>query len=201
MSQSDSLHQIVEKPPIRQKRAEWDLADCDKVHHGFAYPVFASGSIKPHATHAFAPDWANLVPSLISKLASDVAEKKKLELRFNLFEIQINNLQIRLHKLESAQTKIVPINTFAPEPYELLKPILVAVQSVEDEFEAGWFDANIHTEGANEEEAVKNLKSLILDYFDSFSGEPIEKLGPEPSRQLSVLSQFIQKKSEKIRPG
>jgi hypothetical protein len=195
MSQSDSLHQIFVKSPTRQRAAEWDLADCDRIPRGFTYPFFASGAPKAHATHAFSPDWASVVPSLIAKLASDVAEKKKLELRFNLFEILTNDFQIRLHKLESAQTKIVPINTFAPEPYELLKTFLVSVQSVEGGFEAGWYDANIHTTGENEEEAVSNLKSLILDFFDSLSKESQEKLGIEPKRQLAVIRTFIKRAS------
>jgi hypothetical protein len=112
-----------------------------------------------------------------------------------LFEILTNDFQIRLHKLESAQTKIVPINTFAPEPYELLKTFLVSVQSVEGGFEAGWYDANIHTTGENEEEAVSNLKSLILDFFDSLSKESQEKLGIEPKRQLAVIRIFIKRAS------
>ena len=195
MSQSDSLHPTFVKPSTRQRSAEWDLADCDRVPRGFTYPVFVSGAPKVHATHEFSPDWASVVPSLIAKLASDVAEKKKLELRFNLFEILINEFQIRLHKLESAQTKIVPINTFAPEPYELLDTFLVSVQSVEGGFEAGWYDANIHTTGENEEEAVSNLKSLILDFFDSLSKEHHEKLGIEPKRQLAVIKTFIKRAS------
>jgi hypothetical protein len=34
---------------------------------------------------------------------------------------------------------------------------------------------------------LRNLKSLILDLFDSLSSEPAENLGPAPSRQLAVL--------------
>ncbi len=90
-------------------------------------------------------------------------------------------------------TQCVPINTFAPEPYELIRPILVAVHRAQGGFNAGWFDANIHSSGANEEEAVANLKSLILDFFDSFSKEPPEKLGPEPTRQLAILRQFLRR--------
>ncbi len=139
------------------------------------------------------PDWTEVVPELIEKLASDIADKKKLELRFNLLAILAKELEARVHKLESAQTKIVTIDTFAPEPYSLLKPFHVSVQSVHNGFEAGWFDANIHTSGANEEEAVSNLKSLILDFFDGLSKEPNETLGPEPKRQIAVLKTFIQK--------
>lgn len=200
MRQSDSLHQMFVKSPAHQRSAEWDLAECDKPLRGFTYPIFTSRSSKTHARRTFSPDWASAVPGLIAKLASDVAEKKKLELRFNLLEMLTNDFQARLHKLESTQTKIVPINTFAPEPYELLKTFLVSVQSIEGGFEAGWYDANIHTTGENEEEAVSNLKSLILDFYDSLSKEPPERLDLEPTRQLIVIKQFIQRNSEKTCP-
>lgn len=195
MSQSDSPFEVFEKPLTRQGKEGWDLMDCDKPLRGSKHPFFSRGEAKPHVSHAFSPDWANVVPDLIVKLVSDVAEKKKMELRFNLLEILTNDFQTRLHKLESVQTKIVPINTFAPEPYELLKTFLVSVNSVEGGFEAGWYDANIHTSGDNEEEAVANLKSLILDFFESFSKEQPDNLGVEPKRQLAVIKTFIKRAS------
>jgi hypothetical protein len=186
MSPNNSPFGIFETYLSRQKTTKWDLADCDR------HPRVIKRRLPPHA---YAPNWATEVPNLIIKLVSEVAEKKKLELRFNLLEILAGELQARVHKLESSKTAIVPINTFAPEPYSLSKPILVSVQSAGDEFEAGWFDANIHSGGDNEEEAVSNLKSLILDYFDSLSKEPEEKLGIEPRRQLAVMKAFIQNKT------
>jgi hypothetical protein len=195
MSQSDTSFKFLEKSAPREKRAEWDLMECDKPPRGFKYPFFSRGVAKAHGLHEFSPDWANVVPSLITKLVSDVAEKKKLELRFTLLEILVKELKARVDSLESSQSKIVPVNTSAPEQYELLKPILVTVQLVEDEFEASWFDANIHSSGDNAENAVSNLKSLILDYFDSFSKEPNEKLGIEPKRQFAVIKTFIAKKA------
>ncbi len=143
---------------------------------------------------AYSEDWAEGALAAIAELHSIASERKKNELRLNLLEITIADLKSRIQKLISLQTKIVPINTFAPEPYELLKSFNVTVQPTEDDFEVGWYDANIHTGGQNEEEAVSNLKSLILDLFDSFSREPSEKLGPEPKRQLLVMKQFIRKR-------
>jgi len=116
------------------------------------------------------------------------------ELRFNVVQATLSDFDRRIHNLERAQPKIIPIDTFTPEPYSLLKPILASVNCVEGGFDAGWFDANIHSSGDNEEEAVSNLKSLILDFFHKFSSEPAERLGPEPSRQLAVLREYIQKK-------
>lgn len=167
--------------------------DCDRVPVGFKNPFFSRGQANVQSENVFSPDWANAVPSLIAKLVSEVVEKKKMELRFSFMESAVSELKSQLNALAAAKTRIVPIATFAPELYEILKPILVSVQAVEDEFEAGWYDANIHTAGENEEEAVSNLKSLILDYFDDLSKESSEKLGLEPTRQLLVMKQFIQK--------
>jgi hypothetical protein len=194
MSQTSPQFETLEIPwsPHRSS-TKWDLMECDRDQIGFKKQFFVKRSARVQAENVFSPDWENAVPSLIEKLVSEVVEKKKLQLRFSLLEIAIGELKSQLNALASAKTRIVPVNTFAPEKYDLLKPILVSVQAVEGEFEAGWFDANIHTTGENEEEAVGNLKSLILDYFDSFSKEPNENLGAEPKRQFAVIKTFIKK--------
>ena len=84
-----------------------------------------------------------------------------------------------------------PITTFTPEPYELLRQIVVVIHPNETGYTAGFFDANIHASGDTEEEALRNLKSVILDTFDALSTEPPDQLGPEPKRQLAVLSEFL----------
>lgn len=85
---------------------------------------------------------------------------------------------------------IIPITTFAPEPYRLKRDILAVVQPSAEGFLAGFFDANIHASGDTEEEAVRNLKSLMLDVFDALVSEDRAKLGREPIRQLAVLNEF-----------
>jgi len=143
---------------------------------------------------SYTPDWAKEVSELLTKVVTIIVEKRKQEFRFNLLQAELSHCRKRIQRLESLQTKIIPIDSFAPEPYDLLKTILVTVHSVEGEFEAGWFDANIHFSGDNEEEAVRNLKSLILDSFESFSGKRPDILGPEPTRQLAVMKEYIQKR-------
>jgi hypothetical protein len=98
---------------------------------------------------------------------------------------------VQLHTLVMSA---VPINTFAPEPYELRQPLLFVLQREGDAFIASFFDANVHASGDTQEEAFRNLKSLVLDVFDSLCAEPPGKLGPEPRRQLAVLQEFIGKK-------
>ena len=118
-----------------------------------------------------------------------------MALHLRHLEEQISDLSERVGRLETGNgsaSKIVEIRTFAPEPYQLSSPISVTVE--EDgagSFIASFFDANISTTGENEQEAFENLKSLILDVFDSLNREAPTKLGPEPRRQLAVLRRFI----------
>lgn len=118
-------------------------------------------------------------------MASEPTNLKSLEDR-------IGDLSARIERgIEAKGTKIVPIQTFAPEPYSLLKPMSVLIEDSEDGYLASFFDANIGTSGETEQEAFENLKSLVLDMFDSLSREAPERLGPEPARQLAVLRSFI----------
>jgi hypothetical protein len=141
----------------------------------------------------FDADWADAVPAVIKSMVTLAQDKKKRELEFNVIQFAINGLEQRIQRLESLQSRIIPIDSFAPEPYTVLKPILITVHSVDGGFSAGWFDANIHFSGDNEDDAIMNIKNLILDFFSTFSNEPLEKLGPEPIRQLAVMKEYIQK--------
>lgn len=121
-------------------------------------------------------------------MAKEISDLQRLENR-------IADLGARIeHGIEARgtkSTKIVPVQTFAPEPYSLLKPMSVLIEDSEDGYLASFFDANIGTSGETEQEAFENLKSLVLDIFDSLSREAPERLGPEPARQLAVLRSFI----------
>jgi len=183
------------EPEESENIAEWLRLFCDPENvHAHQYKTWVLGMERGlHVQLAASPDWIANATVATEQLSALASERKKQELRINLLEIVVTDLKAQIQKLESLRTKTVPINTLAPEPYELLRPILVAVQPTEGGFEVGWFDANIHTTGENEEEAVANLKSLILDFFDSFSREPTEKLGPEPKRQLAVIKQFVKR--------
>lgn len=109
---------------------------------------------------------------------------------------QMVGVQIKMEAREqsSGPGLMVPITTFVPEPYEVVRQMVAVVQPSEEGFTASLFDANIHSSGDTEEEAVRNLKSLTLDVYDNLSAEPTENLGPQPRRQLAVLREFIRKR-------
>lgn len=90
---------------------------------------------------------------------------------------------------------VLPIPTLAPEPYQIVRDIPAAVEPAGDGFIATFFDANISTSGDTEEEAVSNLRSLILDTFEYLDSETSDSLGPEPTRQLAVLRVFLRRTS------
>lgn len=105
----------------------------------------------------------------------------------------------RLDRLEEAvrvlssrtETVTVSISTFAPEPYEVLRPIPVLIRPDGEEFIASFVEANVNASGETQQEAFENVKTLILDVFDSLRSHSPEKLGPDPARRLAVLRDFL----------
>ena len=110
--------------------------------------------------------------------------------------LRLVHLEKRVRELEAAvnaRSTIVPINTFAPEPYEILNRIEVVVEPMGEEFMATFFDANISAAGETDQEAVENVKAAILDTFDSLSGASTDTLGPEPLRQRELLQHLLRR--------
>src|SRR2546421_314139 len=77
--------------------------------------------------------------------------------------------------------------------YEVIKPIPVKVERVDNSFVASFVAANVNTSGDTWDEAVINLQSLLTNLFDLLITHRPEELGPAPKRQLSVLQSFIKK--------
>jgi hypothetical protein len=188
--ETDNPEETLDWPNLRCEQGETEV-----LRDGLFFGERDSIRLINRLPASYAADWADKVPELLAKVVSLLTEKRKQELRFNFLQVTLSDYEKRIHKLECAQTKIIPVASFIPEPYMLLRTIFVSVNSIEGGFNAGWFDANIHSSGDNEEEAVANLKSLILDVFDNFTSEPAENLGPEPARQLAVLRHYIQRKA------
>jgi len=89
------------------------------------------------------------------------------------------------------ESVLVPITSFAPEPYSVLKEIRVVIQTDDDEFSATFFDANANAAGCNRVEALENLKDVLLSRFEYLSEQAPEKLAPPLAKQIAVLRQFI----------
>ena len=110
--------------------------------------------------------------------------------RLEKLEAELICLKEHYSELSDAQSFVVPVETLAPDPFILKRPLQVVVQSSDGQYVATLFDANLGMSGDTAEEAVANLKATIVDTFDLFE-ENEEKLGPEPKRQLSILRGLI----------
>lgn len=112
--------------------------------------------------------------------------------RLEKLEQEIVSLKETCKLLRDGRSFCVPVETLTPEPYIVKRTFHVVVCPSDDDFIATFFDANIGMSGDTATEAVANLKASIVDAFEQF--EKYESvLGPEPTRQLAVLREFIQK--------
>lgn len=88
----------------------------------------------------------------------------------------------------------VAINDLSEPGYKLLKPIPVVVHLEKDgEHVASFFDGNIHASGDNDQEAFENLRSMILDTFDTLAGLQIEQMARPAADQWALLQRYLKK--------
>jgi len=115
--------------------------------------------------------------------------------------LTLADMQRRIAVIEKAMSSLtsgaaisVPIQSLAPEPYELLKPFRVIVVESDGEYIASFYDANLSASGDTSEEAVLNLKDTIVAVFEMLNSTCPENLGPGPARQIAVLREFIRER-------
>jgi predicted RNase H-like HicB family nuclease len=139
-----------------------------------------------------APDWATRVQLLVERLS--------FKNRLRVLENAITDVSDRLTRIQRQCERTlltplcVPISTFAPEPFEVIRNFSVVVRPEEESFVATLFDANISSSGETQEEAVENVKDLILMIFQGFEHEDDRELGPAMIRQKHALMSLIRRK-------
>jgi predicted RNase H-like HicB family nuclease len=109
-------------------------------------------------------------------------------------ESEVLLLRERLSELERLAPVSVPVETFAPEPYAVRKPFHVVVRAQGDGYVASFFDTNLSASGDTPEEAVLNLKDVVVAAYEVLLQHGPAELGPSPAKQLQVLKQFLRRK-------
>jgi hypothetical protein len=138
-----------------------------------------SYAMRPLSTDISKSSLYNIISAILISI-SDINEK----------------INLKLYNETNGVNKIytVPINSFGIEKYELKKSILISVEEKNsNDFIACFYDADIYGYGDSLIEAIDDLKSCIISQFDSLN-EEIEQgyeLGPIPSKQLTILKEFI----------
>jgi hypothetical protein len=167
------------------------------VHEEYSFVTLVSRPREegPPEAAAPTPNWEQAFRVAINRLTAEVATRAHQFLRLATLEKDVQELKASVKALIEQRVITVPITTFAPEPYELIKAMKAVVQPVEDEFVATFFDANINASGGTQQDAVANLKDMMLGLLEVLEEEPADKLGKEPARQLAVLREFIRRKA------
>jgi hypothetical protein len=132
------------------------------------------------------------IPELV-QLTDEIVGRERV--RLDKLEHDLAILQMQCNELRDGQSVVVPVETLAPEPFLLTRHFQVVVRPCGGDYQATFFDANIGTMGDTAEEAVQNLKALIIDTLECLESNE-EKLGPEPMRQFAILKALIQKKKQ-----
>jgi len=143
---------------------------------------------------AIVAGWPEKVPGLMEALAETIGASLRDVTRIESLEKEVILLKNRVAVLEGQAPVLVPIESLAPDPYEIIKPFHVVVRVQDGECIASFFDARISASGDTQEEAVFNLKDMVVSVFDILCGRSEDDLGPGPAHQKKVLQDFIRRK-------
>lgn len=171
------------------KRSSESLGDVWPHYEGFAIELPGVAAQPMPQTDS---EWKVIFQSLMKMLERSRAEAIGGELSAIRAELAL--LRQRVSRVEGAAPSMALIQTLAPSPYEILKPIQVLVRADGEEYTASFVDANIASGGATMEEAVENLKDLLTSMLDMLDEHTQEQLGIGPTRQLAILREFIQRR-------
>jgi hypothetical protein len=126
---------------------------------------------------------AKKIHQLLTSMVRDWKARFQTVVSFEVFRNELAAINSRLARLEEMAPLRVPIQSLAPEPYDILKPIEAVVQFVDGECVASFFDANLSTGGDTQAEAIFNLKALIVGTFEILVETKDSDLGPGPRQQ------------------
>jgi len=143
----------------------------------------------------FARNWEQETQDLMQAFNEELTSKWNLIARLESLEKEVALLKDRCSLLEQLLPIPVMIQSLAPEPFELIKPVPVVVQRQGDDYIATFFDANLSASGETQVEAIWNLKDIIIGTFDILTITDEGELGPGPLQQKRILEQFIDKKT------
>src|SRR6267143_4734069 len=98
-----------------------------------------------------------------------------------------NNPDVARIKLTSLEILIAELE----RGYKALQPLPAKIHKVGDSYVASFEEANIHASGETWASAAINLKSLVLDVYDSLMSETTALSRPA-KRQLATLLRYVQ---------
>jgi hypothetical protein len=148
-------------------------------------------SQEPHSEEEVEREGMVSFVDAFSQFANLLSDRQRLLVQL---DVMSSRLRILEQKVSAGCGLIVPINSFAPEPFEVVKEIRVVIEESDGEHMAHFFDAGIGAQGCNQQEAVDNLKDAMLSAFDYLDPLPEAKLGPALRKQIAVLREYVRRR-------
>lgn len=184
---------MVQRESIDQMRADLGEESSDLWwEHTYAIPVESAPS---RSRKRIIEISKGEIGSLMEDFAAILLPKWEEAACLETLQREVGLLKERCTVLEQLSPILVPIESLAPEPYDVVKPFHAVVRYQNEQYIASFFDANLSASGDTQAEAVFNLKDIIAGTFDIVTILEESKLGPGPLQQRKVLEEFIQKKS------
>lgn len=139
----------------------------------------------------YSADWQKKIYEVFIAFSQEVAPKINDAIAIDTLKREVAILKNRCELIERLSPIQVPIQTFAPYPYILKKQITIVVRYQDDQYTASFFDANISASGDTQEEAIFNIKDMIIGIYDILRGADNKDLGVWPLQQKNILNEFI----------
>jgi len=108
-----------------------------------------------------------------------------------LTEVQYHVLAREIVRKLENRFRIVPLNSLKDPRYRLKGPVLISVESTEDQVIASLDDVEAFAHAATEFEAIEALCEEIIQLFEDL-GSSRESLGPLPRKWLLYLEEIIE---------
>ena len=90
---------------------------------------------------------------------------------------------------------LVDIDSLRGTELHVVRPLQAVTERIDpSNFVAQVPNAEVCASGDSYGEAIENLQDMIAVTFQYFSSLPAERLGPDPTRQLAILRQHIEKR-------
>ena len=139
-------------------------------------------------------DWQAQIITLFNKAAEELRAHRNETVRLTILERDSQIIREELKNLRCQYPTVTIIDTMAPEPYDVIRPIHITITPHENEYQAALVDACLYAYGDTKSEATWNLKDMIVACYDSLSAHGRDRLGPGPARQLEILTSLIRKR-------
>lgn len=151
----------------------------------------------PAKHRVFNEAWSGNFRSALMNLGKDVSTGMHELIRIQTLESEFRTIKQRLKNLEENKFIIVAVDTLTPDPYIVEKPFHVVIKNEGDSYIASFYDANINASGDTEEEALANLKDILVCLYNKLNSIREDKLGNAMLKQRKILNEFIRCKNVK----